>query len=175
MKEKTKVGKLLEKIGKAVPTVLEIGADLTGIDALNKAAELISGDKRLSAEDKEIFIAQLNAAIQLEQMEIEREKARLADIGKARDIQIAALNQSDVFSKRFVPYLSILWSTASIVFIFTLLFVEIPENNIRLVDTILGFLLGTVIAGIITYYFGSSNGSDKKTDLLNSIREKVGG
>ena len=44
----------------------------------------------------------------------------------------------------------------AITFFTMLLFIEIPENNIRYIDTIIGFLLGSVVGVIINYYFGAS-------------------
>lgn len=166
MKErKTVVGKLLQKIGKSVPSILELGADLTGIDALDKAAELISGDKKLSETDKEIMLMQLANAKDLE-------VARLADIDSARDMQKAALAQSDLFSKRFIYYLASFWSIIAAVFIFVATLADIPSENIRFVDTLIGFIIGTIISTIIGFFYGSSSSSDKKTDLLESIKGK---
>lgn len=50
-----------------------------------------------------------------------------------------------------------LWSVSSIVYIFCVSFVAVPEKNIRVVDTIVGFLLGTIIAGLIGYFYGASH------------------
>ena len=43
---------------------------------------------------------------------------------------------------------------------------EIPKENIRFADTILGFLLGTIISAIIQFFYGSSLGSKKATEAL---------
>jgi hypothetical protein len=45
-------------------------------------------------------------------------------------------------------------------------FGEIPERNIRFADTILGFILGTVIATILQFFFGTSQGSRNKDETL---------
>jgi hypothetical protein len=37
---------------------------------------------------------------------------------------------------------------------------------VRFADTILGFLLGTVVATIINFFLGSSAGSKEKTETL---------
>lgn len=167
MKErKTVVGKFLQKISKSVPAVLDIAGDITGIDMLDKAAALISGDTSIGTKDKEVLLKQIEVAKEME-------TARLADVDSARKMQMTALTQSDTFSKRFTYYLASFWSILAGVFICSVLYIDVPVNNIRLIDTILGFLLGTVISGIIGYFFGSSSGSDKKTDLINEIKNKI--
>lgn len=68
--------------------------------------------------------------------------------------------------------LAILWSLAAIVYLFATTFLEIPTENVRIADTSQGFVLGTIIAGIINYFFGSSKSSADKTDLLKPTDEK---
>lgn len=80
----------------------------------------------------------------------------------ARAMQAAALAQDDKFSKRFVYYFAAFWSFAAAVYIGFITFAAIPTANVRFADTILGFILGTVIATIMNFYFGSSEGSKKK-------------
>lgn len=86
------------------------------------------------------------------------------DIADARDMQKEALKQEDVWSKRFIYIFAGVWSIFAMVFIFAITFGQVPEASVRFADTILGFLLGTVIATIIQFFFGSSISSRKKTD-----------
>lgn len=59
----TRVGdalRWLARQGKDIaPELLELAASVTGIDALEKIADKISGDKKLSAEDKELLLKEL--------------------------------------------------------------------------------------------------------------------
>ena len=76
------------------------------------------------------------------------------DRASARDMQKAALGQSDLFSKRFVYYLAALWSVAGISYVFLATFTHVI--NERIADTVLGFLMGTIVSTIINYFYGSA-------------------
>lgn len=105
------------------------------------------------------------AAQKHEEFKIEQANKNTAD---ARAMQTAALQQDDKFSKRFVMYLAIFWSITAVSYIFFITFGSIPEANVRFADTILGFLLGTVVATIINFFLGSSAGSREKTEALTA-------
>jgi hypothetical protein len=94
------------------------------------------------------------------------------DRANARSMQAAALNQNDLFSKRFVYYFATFWSIASALYIAFITFGEIPEANVRFADTILGFLLGTIVATIVQFFFGSSDSSKQKDGALESLASK---
>lgn len=94
----------------------------------------------------------------------ERELLAMAygDIANARNMQVEALRQEDVFSKRFIYIFATFWSLFAAGYIGFITFGHIPEDNQRFADTILGFLLGTVVATILQFFFGSSVGSKEK-------------
>ena len=125
--------------------------------------------KELTAEDKQKIMDS-----QIEIMKIDFEKMNLdyQNTNDARDMQKVALQQDDNFSKRFVYYLATFWSFVCVVYIFFITFGAIPENNVRFADTILGFLLGTIIATIINFFLGSSKGSADKQDIINQIKKE---
>ena len=93
-------------------------------------------------------------------------KIHLDNTNKARDMQIEALKQGDTFSKRFIYYYASFITLATIAYIYFITFYEIPKDNVRFADTVLGFLLGTLLATIINFFFGSSSGSDKKNEVI---------
>lgn len=93
-------------------------------------------------------------------------KLQFDNVQGARQLQIAALAQSDEFSKRFVYYFISFWSIASMVFIAFASFGVIPEANTRTVDTVLGFILGTAVTSMFNFLLGSTITSRQKNDLL---------
>lgn len=100
---------------------------------------------------------------------IDLEKAYLADTNSARSMQSVALQQDDLFAKRFVLYFAVFWSVLTAMFIGGITFIEIPKDNIRFADTILGFLLGTIIAQIVNFFYGSSRSSQSKDNLIKEM------
>jgi hypothetical protein len=94
----------------------------------------------------------------------ERELLQMAygDTANARNMQVEALRQDDVFAKRFIYVFATFWSIFASGYIGFITFGTIPPDNQRFADTILGFLLGTVVATILQFFFGSSMGSKEK-------------
>ena len=109
-----------------------------------------------------------NRAMQHEEFMVEQANKNTAD---ARAMQVAALNQTDLFSKRFVMYLAMFWSITAVLYIFLITFTVIPVLNVRFVDTVLGFLLGTVVATILNFFLGSSASSKEKTEVLAGMKK----
>lgn len=152
----TKVGDFLRGVKGIAPDILELAGNITGVDALEKLGDKIRGDKTLTDEQKA-------TALDLLKHDLENTK-------DARAMQVEALRQDDVFSKRFVYYLATFWSVMSMIYIFAITFFNIV--NERVADTILGFLLGTIVATIINFFFGSSQSSKNKTEqLLKDVKK----
>lgn len=61
-----------------------------------------------------------------------------------------------------VAGISILWSLFAITYIFLVTFGAVPFENIRVVDQVLGFIMGTVAGSILQFWTGSSLGSKSK-------------
>ena len=103
------------------------------------------------------------------------EKMALYNKGQAdaREMHIKELEQDDPFSKRAIYYLAFFWSFVAAAYIFMVSFFEIPEANQRIVDTVIGFLLGTIIAAIINFFFGSSYSSATKTKQSDGLIKRL--
>ena len=88
----------------------------------------------------------------------------LKNMQGARDMQLKAMDSDDPLVRRFVYFFIAGWSVLSATYIGFITFGEIPESNIRFADTILGFVLGTMVASMFQFLLGSSLGSRKKDD-----------
>jgi hypothetical protein len=128
-------------------------------DSVAAVAQAIAGDPK--AEEK------------LRELDLEYAKLHLENVKGARDMQTAALNQSDVFSKRFIYYFAAFWSVCAVVYIGFITFATIPAPNVLFADTILGFLLGTVVATILNFFYGTSKSSQDKTDKMAEMAKEM--
>ena len=120
------------------------------------------GDILGSGTDKESVALSEEFRARLLEFELENTKLELEDKKSARSMQQSALQQGDLFSKRFIYYLAAFWSLVGAVFVFLVFFVDIPEKNLRLVDTLEGFVLGNIVASVMSFFFGGVAGKDQK-------------
>ena len=115
----------------------------------------------------------LDADIRRSQQALDETKIFLQDIASARGMQTAALAQEDLFVKRFVYYFSTVVFGFTALYIVGISFLDIPEKNTRTVDTILGFLLGTMLANIMGFFFGTTKSSQSKDAAINSMADTI--
>ena len=145
--------------------------DKTGIDL--KASKLTSEQMvqlRQFEMDHEVELLKIKQ--EDDRLVAEIEKAYLQDVASARTMQVAALQQEDKFAKRFIYYLAIGWSVATAAYIGFITFGVVPEDNVRFADTILGFMLGTLISQIINFFYGSSRSSQMKDETINKAMKE---
>lgn len=134
--------------------VISTAQAITGAPTAEAALQKLANDKQLQIDFSRSVMAN----------ETELERMAYQDRHDARALQKAALAQEDKFSKRFIYYLTIFWSCFAAGYVTLITFTTIPETSIRFADTILGFVLGTIIASIIAFFFGSSHGNEKRGD-----------
>jgi hypothetical protein len=145
-------GLLANNMPKVADAVIEKGVDYVQ----DKMGITLKPEHEATKEDYEKWNAE--AAKHEEFMAELDEKSRQ----RATDMQLKAMDSDDPFVRRFLYYFIMLWSTFSVIFIPCLIWAPIPENNVRFADTILGYVLGTVITGMFAFLLGSSQGSRNK-------------
>lgn len=147
------------------------------IETTGKAIDSIfTNDEERMAKNNELAKIKADAAAEInrhfEEMSsqaLELEKAYLADVQSARTMQIAALNQSDIFSKRYLYYLATGIIGAAIAFGVGLMFVQIPKENQRLVEMFADVFLFAGAMIVIQFFFGSSKSSHDKENTRNVL------
>lgn len=136
--------------GKAVSMLAEkFGVE----DTVESVAKAIAGDPEA---------AQKLAELDLRQFELENK-----DRDSARRMQETALNQEDKFAKHFIYWFAWFWSVGSMAYFFAITFGTVPASGKDFGNIILGFLLGTAVATIISFFYGSSKSSKDKTEALS--------
>lgn len=75
----------------------------------------------------------------------------------------------------FINLFAILIIMMVIVYLYLITFIPIEESNLRIVDTILGFLLGSVIGPIVVWAFRSSKAQidREKAEISGSSSKTV--
>lgn len=155
------MNELLKLLGNIAPALASIVAGPLGGAAVSVIASKLGVADTVEAVTQAIA-GDPDAALKLAQIDLDKIKADYANTADARDMQKIALQQSDIFSKRFTMYLTTFWSVCAAIYIGFITFSVIPDTNVRFADTILGFILGTVIATMLNFWFGSSIGSKEK-------------
>jgi len=121
-------------------------------DDVQAVAKAIAGDPDA---------AQKLAELDLKQFELEN-----ADRDSARHMQETALTQDDLFAKHFIYWFAWFWSVGSMAYFFAITFGQVPASGKDFGNIILGFLLGTAVATIISFFYGSSKSSKDKTEAM---------
>ena len=170
--------------------ILAKGLDLVGNAVLAKGKDWIKEktgvdvDKASLSEAEYAKLRQFEMEHEEELLRIKQDDDKLAatvelaylqDTQSARDMQMTALQQNDEFAKRFVYYFAIFWAVVAMLYVIGITFVKIPQENVRFADTVLGFLLGTIIAQIVAFFYGSSRSSQTKDDTIRQVVGSVTG
>lgn len=124
---------------------------------------------KLTPNDQGVLDDSKLADIQMAAMKHEEFMAELdfKNTQDARDMQEKAMESEDPVVRHFVYNFAWLWSAFAISYIIIITICNIPEKNIRFVDVVLGFIMGTVVSTILNFFFGSSQGSKQKSQELS--------
>ena len=128
-----------------------------GVDP-EKVGDLISSNKLTADQIAQVKIAEIELQKQAQELGLNFEKLEVEDRKSARDMQSK--------TRSLMP--PILAGTVTVGFfgIMVMMFIGKVDSANPAILMMLGSL-GTAWTGIIAYYFGSSAGSQAKTDLLS--------
>ena len=156
----------LKQIAPTIATAL--GGPLAGmaVSAISKAigvdeakvGDLISNNKLTADQIAQVKLAEIELQKQAQELGLNFEKLEVEDRKSARDMQSA--------TRSMMPPLLAGAVTIGFFSIMVMMFFNKIDSNNPAILMMLGSL-GTAWTGIIAYYFGSSAGSQAKTDLLS--------
>ena len=156
----------LKQIAPTVATAL--GGPLAGmaVSAISKAigvdekdvGDLINNNKLTAEQIAQVKLAEIELQKQAQELGLNFEKLAVDDRKSARDMQMA--------TRSWVPPLLAAAVTIGFFGILVMMLLGKVDSNNPAILMMLGSL-GTAWTGIIAYYFGSSAGSQAKTDLLS--------
>lgn len=156
-------GKGLDLISSAI----DGGADKAVEFIEEKTGIKMDGSELSDEQVAKLRELEISSKLELEKLALENKKednraseaivnAQVGEYANSRSLQAEALKQDDKFSKRFIYYFAIFWSVFAVVYLTGITFIEIPKENVRFADTTVGFLLGTVVATLIGFFYGNS-------------------
>lgn len=156
-----------------------------GMPLVKKGVKALTGidleSKELTAEDKQKIMDS-----QIEIMKIDFEKLKEDNRAKefvtiqdnqntsnARDnnTKVQESDKASWLAKNTPFILDFIIVFAVFILGYSLLFVQIPEENIQIVNIMFGALLG-IMGTVYNYHRGSSNGSAAKNELINKLQGK---
>jgi hypothetical protein len=166
-------------VDKGTQDIAELIHDKTGID-INDVAENKLTDAQWAQLKQFEFDYQSKLLAYRQQSDaglLEYERLTAADRAGARQMQQAAMGNNDPWVRRFIYIYASVLTLLTFLFIFWAAFVHqyTAENkeSARVIDTVLGFLLGVSLSAIIQYFFGSSAGSKAKDEKIGQLGEAI--
>ncbi|HEY9107502.1 MAG TPA: hypothetical protein VIN58_12560 [Roseateles sp.] len=108
--------------------------------------------------------------------QLEYERIAAADRASARHMQETAIGSTDPWVRRFIYIYASVITLLTFVFIFFAAFgptYKPDDPRARVIDTVLGFLLGVTLSAIIQYFFGSSAGSKAKDEKIGQLGDAI--
>lgn len=162
-------------IGTVAPTIATaLGGPLAGM-AVSAVSQAVLGKPDASETDVEQAITAANNPEVL--LKLKQAEAEFAEKMRQLDIDVAALaaedrdsaRQREVSIRDWMPrVLAVLYTVSYFAVLVFLWKYPVKENARELINTLFGILSAAQMA-IISYYFGSSAGSAKKSEIIQSL------
>ena len=160
--KETKLGNLLQN--KLPDALALVGNVLPDNGVLGVVKNLIDSSTLTSEEKKELQKEVIN-------YEIELSKLHNEELANARNMQVEALKQDDVFSKRFNYYLAGGSILLGFVYLFAVTFLSIPTDSQRFADIGFGVISTVVFGQIYSFFYGSSQSSKHKDTVISNLKK----
>lgn len=152
--------------------------DTTGIKVEDIADDKLDPEqwrklKEFELTHQELLLEELQST---QAHDIARVKLLNEDRADARETYEKALDSEDWLTRNFIHIFALLITLLTFAFIAYAAFfadfsagdqmTDAEQHRARIVDTVIGFLLGVGLAAIIQFFFGSSQGSSDKSKMI---------
>jgi hypothetical protein len=157
--------------------VADLVKEKTGIEIGDIADNKLTEEQWVQLKEfelqQEAQLQEAQRAVQTHELELERVLAE--DRANARAAQTQRDRNEDPFVRRFTYYYAYLITALTFLFIFIVIFSGPPNDSDvwRVIDTVLGFLMGVGLSAIIQFFYGSSQGSRDKSRELNELARRA--
>lgn len=160
--------------------VSEMIKESTGIDVHDVAENKLTEDQWVKLKEFELAHQEQLLAFRrsIDAHELEMEKTRTADTQHARVTQSARDMSADPVVRRFSYHYAYLITGLTFFFIILAVFLpasfdKFPDQSWQVINTVVGFLLGVGLSAIIQFFYGSSRGSQLKSEQLSRLTEQI--
>lgn len=157
---------MLPIVASIVSNLISQGLPKVADAVLDKGVEAVEQKLGMKLKPEGEATPEDNAKLKEAAMKHEEFMAELDEKSRQRatDMQMAAMKSDDWLVRRFVYLFIGFWSLFAAAFIPAIIWLDIPDQNIRFADTVLGFVLATMVASMFGFLLGSSQGSRLKDD-----------
>lgn len=163
--------KILDIVKTAAPGLATaLGGPLAGM-AVKAIAEKLGVEDTVEAVAAHLT-ANPEAAAKLAEIDVKKLELENADRDSARKAHMAIATNPDVhwLEKLTMPILALGTVALAFILIGVLLFINIPDSQENIIIFALGFITSAATQ-VLSFYFGSSQGSKDKTDAMKAIKK----
>ena len=155
---------MLPVVASIVSNLIANGMHNVADQVIEKGVDAVQEKLGMELKPEGEATPEYNAKLSAEAMKHEEFMAELDEKSRQRatDMQMEAMKSEDPLVRRFVYYFIAFWSVFAVIFIPSLIWASIPESGQRYADTILGYVMGTIVTSMFAFLLGSSQGSRMK-------------
>lgn len=162
-------------VDKKTEEIADLIKKKTGIDVTDVVDDKLTDQQWLQLREFEHEYQEklLDYQQSISEQQVELAKVHQVDRASARQMQAEALKSEGWLARNFVYLYALIITFLTFGFIFLIVFdvVNLHQKSERIVDTVLGFLLGVSLSAIIQFFFGSSQGSSKKQEQIDRLSQ----